>query len=478
MNGLRGFLKDTAAYAGFATLAFHCTATIAQDGVLDPTFGSSGIVEIPWPAGSAEANAVALDGNGRIVVGGYAMGSAEDADFSLFRLSSNGSIDLSYAHDGGGFRLVDFNLAGIGGKSDDSINDVSTLSDGSVVALGEAHFGVVSSQFALAKTDANGVIDSAFGDGGTAHFGFDTFNNWDQGMLLKVDSAARIVVSGSVIYAVSGDPSVNYRVGIARLTSVGRLDTDFYGNGYYYAPLWGDPGTAIRARYSLVSALLFDFSQRIVVQGTFFEPYPQQIGVMRGPENGGFDPEFGGSVLGRVQLQLTNGSGGAVAALAGGKLMTSGTFGITRSDTPFLMRLNEDGSLDTDFANAGLATATALDSDHYAIFNFLTRTKAGGWLLAGSYGTLSNDQVIGEIMVRFDANGIPDASFGDNGTVTLVPDANRPFTAHRAALQPDGKLIVAGSFLNSDDPSTPHFAVVRILADYNTMFVNGFEAAP
>lgn len=476
MDGIRGVLIGSIMCAALAVLALHAASAAAQDVVLDPAFGNAGIVEIPWPAGSAEANAIAVDASGRIVVGGYATGPAGDTDFSLFRLQDDGSLDPGYAADADGFRLVDFNLAGIGGKSDDNINDLATLADDSVIALGEAHFGANYSQFALTKTDTGGALDSTFADGGSAHFGF-RFDNQDQGKLVKIDGAGRIVVSGNVTYTGSGGPSTNIIVGIARLTAPGQLDGDFFDNGTYVAPLWGDPGTPIRARISLVSALLFDSSQRIIVDGTFFEPYPQDIGVMRGPENGGFDADFGSLANGRVRLQLANGLAGAVAALSNGKLMVSGTFGESFSDTPFLMRLNEDGSPDANFASAGLATATAIDVNHVAAFNLLARTKSGGWLLAGQYGN-SLEQIIGVILVRFNAKGIPDASFGNNGIVIIEPDADRPFAAHRAALQSDGKLVVAGSFPNSAQDATPHFAVLRILADYDTLFVNGFDPAP
>jgi hypothetical protein len=59
-----------------------------------------------------------------------------------------------------------------------------------------------------------------------------------------------------------------------------------------------------------------------------------------------------------------------------------------------------------------------------------------------------------------------------------VPDPERPFFVHRAALQADGKLVIAGSLPNSVADATHHFSVLRILADYDTLFVSGFEAQP
>lgn len=478
MNGIRGALIGASASLGITLLGAPSAIANTQDGVLDPAFGNGGIVEIAWPAGVAEANAIAVDSTGRIVVGGYATGASDDTDFVLFRLLTGGSLDTSYASDGGGFRLIDFNLAGIGGGSDDQINDIATLSDDSVVALGEAHFGWLASQFALLKTDALGAVDPAFGDGGSAHFGFDTFTNWDQGTLLRVDGFGRIVVSGTVIFNSGDTNSINYYAGVARLTPQGQLDGDFYGHGRYYAPLWGDKGTPIRAEYSLPSALLLDSADRVVISGTYFQPYPQDVALMRGPPDGGYDHTFGSADTGRVRLQLLNGYAGGVVALAGGQLMISGSFGALNSETPFLLRLNEDGSIDSSFASEGMAVAPPVDSAHYANFNFLAPTKGGCWMMAGQYGEFSSNAPVGEILVRFNASGAPDATFGDNGIVTIVPDPERHFTAHRAALQADGSLVVAGSFPASAVDNTGHFAIVRILSDCDSLFASGFEVEP
>ena len=98
--------------------------------------------------------------------------------------------------------------------------------------------------------------------------------------------------------------------------------------------------------------------------------------------------------------------------------------------------------------------------------------------MAGQYSETFSSAPVGEILVRFNANGAPDATFGDNGIVTIVPDAERHFTAHRAALQSDGNLVVAGSFPASAVDNAAHFGIVRILADCDSLFANGFEAVP
>lgn len=473
-----------AALFGITLLASCAFAACAADGDLDPTFGIGGVVEIAWPSGAAEANAVGIDANGRIVVGGDAIGAAGDGDFTLLRLLPDGSMDTSFASDAGGFRQVNFDLAGIGGRSNDKINDLAVLGDGSTVALGEAHFGLggINSQYALVKTDTNGDLDATFNSSGTAHFGFNTFQAIDQGQLIRVDTLGRILVAGTVAFELNNNPALVYWAGIARVTETGQIDHTFYGSGLYDTPIWADKSTspATKTSYSFPSSLLLDSSQRIVVTATIEQPFPQAVALMRAPPDGGYDPNFGTQGTGRVLLTPTLANASATWPLANGRLMVSGTYGNSTPDTPFLMRLNEDGSVDNTFAGNGLASLSPLDSGHFAVLNFLSPTKTGGWLLAGQYGTVNGStyQNTGVILIRFDANGNPDASFGNNGIVAVIPDPARSFTAQHAAMQPDGKLVIAGSFPNSATNSTPHFAVIRILADYDTIFANGFEASP
>jgi uncharacterized delta-60 repeat protein len=226
--------------------------------------------------------------------------------------------------------------------------------------------------------------------------------------------------------------------------------------------------------------MILDSSQRIVVAASIYQPMPQSVALLRAPPDGGFDSSFGTQGTGRVLLSPSNAYAGAAWPLTDGRMMVSGVYGGSLPDTPFLMRLNSDGSADATFGNGGLASGTTLASNEYALFNFLAPTKSGGWLLAGQYGVgdSQSSQATGVILSRFDASGNPDSSFGTNGTVVIVPDSNNPFVAQRAAMQPDGKLVVAGSMQNSTTDPTSHFAVVRILADYDTIFANGFEAAP
>jgi uncharacterized delta-60 repeat protein len=451
-------------------------AAIGSDGVLDPGFGNGGIVEIGWPAGSATANAIGLDTEHRILVGGDAIGASGDSDFALFRLLPDGTLDTTYASDGGGFRLIDFNLDGIGSSSDDVINDLAMYPDGALVALGEAHSGFagVNSQYALSRVNGTGALDTSFGDGGSVHFGSGSFATIDYGLRIALDAQQRIVTAGRIAVYHDNTLSFDWWLGLARLTSQGQFDSTFYGGGFYWTFFWADPNIP-PPRHSLFNvplALAFDASQRVLTAGVVQQPIPFDAAICRAPADGGYDDSF--AQQSRLQLGLSEGEASALRPLpaggmlvAGGYATGSGTYGL------FLARRQDDGSADASFGTSGITTIPLAHG--FPEPSLIASTHHGGWLVAGQL-TEPQGGVIGVVLARFDAQGHPQPGFGDGGVVTVgVPDG-RPFSAGRVALQSDGKLVVAGSLPAPGPDTTPHFAVMRIIVD-EFLFADGFDGS-
>src|SRR5262249_20806102 len=71
------------------------------DGTPDPGFGTSGIVETGIFGKGAQANSVAVQPDGKIVVAGAAVtASGIDNDFALARYNPDGSLDSSFGTGG------------------------------------------------------------------------------------------------------------------------------------------------------------------------------------------------------------------------------------------------------------------------------------------------------------------------------------------------------------------------------------------
>lgn len=143
------------------------------DGSLDQTFGDAGVVVTDFNTQDDGANAVAVQPDGKIVVGGYAtnktVGGSDYHDFALVRYNADGTIDKDFGTDGK--VLTDMR----GEDTQDDGYALALLPNGKIVLGGTA---VVGAQFCstdacwkygfgLAQYNSDGSLDTSFGDGGT-----------------------------------------------------------------------------------------------------------------------------------------------------------------------------------------------------------------------------------------------------------------------------------------------------------------------
>jgi len=73
----------------------------SDKGLIDATFGDSGLVITGFPHKSSIANSVAIQADGKIVLAGYAYSNLNEFDdFALARYHPDGSPDSTFDHDG------------------------------------------------------------------------------------------------------------------------------------------------------------------------------------------------------------------------------------------------------------------------------------------------------------------------------------------------------------------------------------------
>jgi uncharacterized delta-60 repeat protein len=75
------------------------------DGSLDAGFGDGGTVRVPFP-NYADATSVALQADGKLIVGGTTYNDGTGIDFAAVRLNRDGSLDTTF--DGDGRVTIDF----------------------------------------------------------------------------------------------------------------------------------------------------------------------------------------------------------------------------------------------------------------------------------------------------------------------------------------------------------------------------------
>jgi len=172
---------------------------------------------------------------------------------------------------------------------------------------------------------------------------------------------------------------------------------------------------------------------------------------------GDLDTTFGTG--GKVTTQFgTSQSEAAVVVLqSDGKFVAAGySFNGTNSDIA-LARYNANGSLDTTFGTGGIVTTDIGNVDN-ASFALAIQPADGKLIAAGSSINGTNDDFA---VVRYNTNGTLDNTFGTGGIVTTNFAGNSFDYIEAVALQPDGKIVAAGSLFNG---SSFLFALAR----YNT----------
>lgn len=195
-------------------------ARFNANGSIDTTFGSGGRYMLNLGAYET-ADAVAIQSNGRIVVGGRTGGSDEfSGHFTVMRLLTTGSPDSTF---GSGGRVV----TAFGFPS--AIDDIGLSADGSIFAAGYTIKGFFSTggtnDFALSKYTSTGALDLTFDTDGkvTTDFGG---NDLARGLAVQPD--------GFLVLAGNNSPNNSLEgrnVALARYQPSGGLDSSFDGDG-------------------------------------------------------------------------------------------------------------------------------------------------------------------------------------------------------------------------------------------------------
>jgi uncharacterized delta-60 repeat protein len=338
------------------------------DGSADTTFDTDG--KATTAIGSlAHATSVAIQNDGRIVVGGYAV-VGSSVDFALARYNTDGSLDTNFSGDG--LATVDF-----AGRTDRAYS-VAVQADGSVVAAGLATTGpaTTNEDFGLIRLDSGGNLDAGFSGGKvTTNFG-------------GADSVYALVLDGTKLVAAGGSAG-NFAV--ARYTSSGALDTSFNGTGRVT--------TTFAAGAAQAGGIAIDGSGNYVVAGGAGNDF----GVARYSSAGALDAGFG--TLGKTTTDFAGDfdQAKAVTVQANGGIVLAGSATVGGNASFAVARYESDGSLDTNGFGAGTGKVTTNFSAGDDSGNGMTTQAADGKIIvAGTRGSTDDFAV-----ARYEINNAP-----------------------------------------------------------------------
>jgi uncharacterized delta-60 repeat protein len=281
------------------------------DGTLDNTFDGDGRVTTDFNGDDDVAYDILIQPNGKIVVGGSTKSNGMGNDFALARYNTNGTLDATFSGDGK--QSTDF-----GGS--DTAAAIAIQSNGKVVAAGYSSAGGYFA-FALARYNTNGALDTTFsGDGKTTtNLGDDASSAYS----VAIQSNGRIVAGGSVVTGIGttnfalaryngngsldtggvGDSTPNDEFGTG-----GLLITDFF-NGYD----------------SAINDVAIQSDDKIVAVGYADHPV-RDFAVARYEPNGALDNTFSGDgKLTTTFVFNRYDEARAVAIQADGNIVVAGT---------------------------------------------------------------------------------------------------------------------------------------------------------
>jgi uncharacterized delta-60 repeat protein len=291
-------------------------------------------------------------------------------------------------------------------------NAIAIQNDGKIIVAGSAQDGTTSNNndFALARYNPNGSLDTTFDGDGKVTTGFDPRHS-DIIFALAIQNDGKIIAAGNTSFRGSDD-NTDYGFALARYNPDGSLDTTFDGDG------------------------------KIVTN-------------LSNPTDG--DPRY------RERINAL--------AIQDGKIIATGVGRVTGGDySEFVtIRYHMDGSIDTSFGVNGRAitgfprSVPTLTPEDCADEVFLQNN--GTILVAGrsSYGPPFY------ALASYTANGNPDTTFGENGKIRLSfprPNTNLNNKDAGVAIQPDGKIVLGG-YTETEIDGIKHFALTRLEVNGN-----------
>ena len=299
------------------------------NGSLDTSFGTGGKVTTDIGSDDDEANSVALQSDGKIVVVGYT-GIGSDADFAIIRYNTNGSLDTSFDSDG-------ILTTGIGTGTDDYAYSIALQSDGQIVVAGYT-YNVSNSDFAVVRYNSNGLLDTSFGTGGKVTTPIGSGDDVASSVVLQSDG--KIVAAG---YTHNGRDE---DFAVVRYNSNGSLDTSFDSDGILT--------TGIGSTNDAANGVVIQSDSKIVVAGPSSNGRDDDFAVVRYNANGSLDTSFGTS--GKVTTNITDDYAVSLVLQTDGKIVVAGTVYIGSNLDFAVVRYNTNGSLDTSFGIGGNVT--------------------------------------------------------------------------------------------------------------------------
>lgn len=256
---------------------------------------------------------------------------------------------------------------------------------------------------------------------------------------------------GKIVVAGSADTASKRYAAFARLSTTGLYDNTFSSTGKRRIDL--------STNMAEIWDIAIDANGRVVGVGSVNNN--AQSLIMRLNAGSSIDGGFANS--GKLISNVSNATHEVfygVAIQTDGKILACGSSGVVNNKNFLLRRFTTTGLPDSTFDTEGIVTTDLGKVQH--IGSKVLVQSDGKILVAGTAG---NDLAI----LRYNSNGTPDNNFGLSGSV--VKDFGYNEGAFGMAIQPDGKILIAGARLSGPSPSS---ILIRLNSDgkYDSTFAS------
>jgi len=422
--------------AMFLACGLPASLASAADGTLDTTFGTAGKTTTNIAIGRTAENAhsVVVQPDGKIVAAGYSVSSSNDYDVAVMRYNTDGTLDESFDFDG---KVT----TDIGANSTDFMTAVVVQSDGKIVVAGHSVAAGGPSDLALVRYNVNGSLDTTFDGDGKVVTDVDINSTDSAGYSVVMQPDNKIVFAGSSVAGGLND------IVVVRYNTDGSLDSTFDGDGKAITDV-GNNST------DLAHSVVMQSDDKIIVTGYSNAGVTGGFMLVRYNSNGTLDESFD------TDGKVVNDDGGygltrSVVVNSVGKIIVAGWFWDGTSSNFAVWRYNATGSLDTTFGSAGkVTTDMGANSDESPAYSVVLQSD--GKIVFGGHS--GGNGAWNFAVVRYNVDGTLDTSFDSDGKVTTDIGVSTEDYIYSLDLQSDGKIVVAG---NSYGGGQSDFALVR-----------------
>jgi uncharacterized delta-60 repeat protein len=404
---------------------FTGSRAVAQPvgGEVDPGFGVNGRSIATLAGFSTQAFACDRQSDGKLVVVGQAWDGATTYQMAVARFNTDGSLDTGFGSSG-------FALYGPAAGLTYAARGVKVLSDGNILVVGDA-----SNRVLLVRFLATGQRDLTFA------VNSELIGENARATALAVQENGKILVCANGIE--TGRPeNTGY---VLCFSALGTLDLSYGVLGrYVQTGSWWVSTTA-------VAILALPGGKSLHVGSS-----DGRLSLTYLTASGQRDPAFRNGAL----LTLSFGSSSvksvakAVAIDADGNAVVVGQIKDSGIDDIVLARVtpaglldatfSDDGWLRTNFGISGVASGLVVQTD-------------GNLLISGHSNSVAGTSFV---VRRYQWSGIADNAFDDDGLVATSVGVSAVETAGML-LQEDGKIVVAGTAVDSGGSGSPGLALVR-----------------